>query len=210
MTIHDARLYFVSGIDMAAGPVATFASQLAAAGVDLYQLREKEMEAGDLLRGGRPLRDACRDARLPFVINDRPDVAVALDADGVHVGQNDLPVDVVRRVAPDAFVGLSSHSREEIDALVAMDDPPDYFAVGPVYETPTKEGRPAAGLQLVRYAASLQTSIPWFAIGGIDHDKLPEVLDAGARRVVVVRAITDADAPVDAAARLADALHAAR
>ena len=196
----DARLYLVARAQLGAGPLVDLIAGLAGAGVDMIQLREKEMEAGDILRTGAPIADACREAGVPFVLNDRPDLALALGA-GVHVGQNDVPVDVVRAIVPDAIVGLSTHEEGEIDAAIALWDRIDYFAVGPVYETPTKQGRPSVGLRLVRYAAS-RTDRPWFAIGGIDESTLGDVLDAGARRVVVVRAITEADDPIAAARRL--------
>jgi thiamine-phosphate pyrophosphorylase len=159
------------------------------------------MEAGDLLRVGSPVAAACRDAGIPFLVNDRPDVALALEADGVHLGQNDLPVAVARRILGDAIVGGSTHARHEVDAAAEAITRPDYIAVGPVYETPTKRGRPAVGLDLVRYSAA-PARLPWFAIGGIDPSTLPAVLEAGAHRIVVVRAIADAASPPEAAARL--------
>lgn len=175
--------------------------ELAGAGVDMIQLREKEMEAGDVIRAGRAIAAACRDANVPFIVNDRPDVAVALDADGVHVGQNDVPVDVARRIVGDRIVGLSTHAPAEFDA--AADEDVQYVAAGPVLETPTKPGRPAAGIELIRHAAErAPRALPVFAIGGIDESNLSWVLDAGARRIVVVRAITEARDPVAAAARL--------
>ncbi|MDQ3661266.1 MAG: thiamine phosphate synthase [Actinomycetota bacterium] len=173
--------------------------ELAGAGVDLVQLREKDLEASAVMRVGEPVAAACRDAGVPFVINDRPDIALALGADGVHLGQNDLPVEVARRVCPKAFVGLSTHRPEEIDEAGAADV--DYFAVGPVEATPTKPGRPAAGLELVRYASET-AGPPWFAIGGINAGNLDAVLEAGARRIVVVRAVTESSDPPAAAARL--------
>lgn len=197
------RLYFVSKARIAAGAVADVIDELAAAGVGAYQLREKDMEAGDLLRVGEPIADACRRAGIPFIVNDRPDVALALGADGVHLGRNDLPPAIARRIlGPAAAIGLSSHTPAEVDAIVATDPAPDYFAAGPVHATPTKPGRPAAGYDLLRHAASTATDIPWFAIGGIDPASLPDVLEAGARRIVVVRAIGDAADPVAAAAHL--------
>jgi thiamine-phosphate pyrophosphorylase len=156
------------------------------------------MEAGDVLRAGAEVADACRVAGLPFVVNDRPDIAALLGV-GVHVGQNDLTVEQARRFVAGGPVGVSTHAREEIDGAVAAS--PDYIAVGPVFETPTKPGRPAAGLGLVSYAAE-RVELPWFAIGGIDETNLSEVMAAGARRIVVVRAITEARDPVSAATRL--------
>lgn len=201
MRLDDALLYLVSPLRIAAGDVADMATDLKDAGVDLLQLREKEMEAGEVLRVGAPLLEACRNAGLPFLVNDRPDVAVAMGADGVHVGQNDLPVRATRGFVGDRIVGLSTHSREQVDATSELWTLLDYVAVGPVNETPTKPGRPGTGLGLVRHAADT-IPLPWFVTGGMNPDTLPEALEAGARRIVVVRAITEADDPPAAARRL--------
>lgn len=201
--LSDARLYLVAPHRLAAGLLHELVPELVAAGVDLIQLREKEMEARDVIRVGEPIAAACRSAGVPFIVNDRADVAVALDADGVHVGQNDLPVDVTRRIVGRRIVGCSTHAPQEVDAAAGQDI--DYFAVGPVAETPTKPGRPAAGLELIRHAAKVATK-PWFAIGGIDHELLPRVLEGGATRIVVVRAITEAADPAAAAAALKETL----
>ena len=206
--IEAARLYLVAPAKLPAGDLAHLIGDLTGAGVDVVQLREKDMEAGDLLRAGEPVRAACAGAGIPFIVNDRPDVALALEADGVHLGQSDLPVSVARRILGDAVIGRSTHAREEIDAAVSSDERIDYIAVGPVYETPTKLGRPAVGLDLVRYAAA-SSELPWFAIGGVNETNIEDVIAAGARRVVVVRAITEADDPPKAAARLRELLDAA-
>ena len=195
----NARLYLVAPHRLAAGLLYELVPELAAAGVDLIQLREKEMEAGDVIRVGEPIAAACKAAGVPFIVNDRADVALALDADGVHVGQNDLPVAATRELVGRRIVGWSTHAPEEVDAAAGHDI--DYFAVGPVAETPTKPGRPAAGLDLIRHAARVATQ-PWFAIGGIDEELLPSVMEAGATRIVVVRAITEAPDPAAAARRL--------
>jgi thiamine-phosphate pyrophosphorylase len=197
--LESARLYLVSPARIHTGDLTDVVAELAGAGVDVIQLREKEMEAADLIRVGEPIRDACRAAGIPFLVNDRPDVALALEADGVHLGQNDLSAAVARRILGARIVGTSTHAPEEIDD--STEERPDYIAVGPVYETPTKPGREAVGRDLVAYAAR-HARLPWFAIGGIDEATLPEVMAAGARRVVVVRAITEASDPVAAAARL--------
>lgn len=169
-----------------------FLEAILGAGADLVQLREKNAEAGDLLRWGAAFRDAARRHGALFVVNDRPDVALALGADGVHLGQNDLPVDVARRiVGPDVLIGLSTHDEAQ---LATAPPEADYVCAGPVYETPTKAGRPATGLELVRVAAGIERR-PWFAIGGIDRDTLPAIMEAGARRAVVVRAVTAAPDP---------------
>jgi thiamine-phosphate pyrophosphorylase len=198
--LQNARLYLVAGESIGGEPTAKRVPELAHAGVDVLQLREKDAEAADVLRAGTELARACDDAGILFVVNDRPDLAALVGA-GVHVGQNDVPVGDARRFVPGHVVGLSTHATGEIDAVVAAVTPPDYVAVGPLFETPTKPGRPAVGLELARYAAA-RVTIPWFAIGGIDETNVREVLDAGARRVVVVRAITEASDPAAAAARL--------
>ncbi|MFN2389101.1 MAG: thiamine phosphate synthase [Actinomycetota bacterium] len=198
-----ARLYLVSPARLTAGPAVDLIPDLVAAGVDIVQLREKEMEAGDVVAHAGPLAAACRAAGIPFVVNDRPDIARAVEADCVHLGTTDLPVAAARRVLPpDAIVGRSSHVRSDIeDALGGTAGPVDYLAVGPVFETPTKPGRPAVGLGLIEHAAH-RIDIPWFAIGGIDRSNLERVLAAGARRIVVVRAVTEASDPPAAAAEL--------
>jgi len=197
--MNDARLYLVAPARLTAGRLADLVPELVAAGVDLIQLREKEAEAGEVLRLGGPVLEACREAGVPMIINDRPDIAIALRADGVHVGQGDLPIEFTRRLIEDGIVGLSTHAPGEIDRALSRSDLIDYFAVGPCFMTPTKPGRPAAGLELVRYAAEQHTTLPWFAIGGINEANLDEVIAAGATRVVVVRALTEATDPISAA-----------
>lgn len=206
--IENARLYLVSTARLPSGTeLADLVGDLASAGVGIVQLREKDMEAADLVRAGEPIRDACRAAGIPFIINDRADVALALGADGVHVGQNDLPVKTCRRIlGDDTIVGLSTHAPHEIDAAVTAPERADYLAVGPVHATPTKPGRSPAGLDLVRYAAKKVSDMPWFAIGGINSSNIAGAMEAGARRIVVVRAITEARNPVEAAAGLATTL----
>ena len=196
------RLYLVAPARIKAGVLADLVPELAGAGVDLVQLREKDMEAGDLLRWGEPLLAACRAAGVPLIVNDRPDVALALGADGVHLGQNDLPALFGRQIlGREAIVGRSTHAVEEIDAELASAARLDYIAVGPVEPTPTKPGRPGTGLDLVRYAAS-KVRLPWFVTGGMNRETLPAALEEGATRIVVVRAIAEADDPVKAAAEL--------
>ena len=208
--LDDARLYLVAGAVLPAGGLGELVPELAGAGVAVLQLREKEMEAGPMFRAAQGLALTCRTVGVPFFVNDRPDVAVASGAPGVHLGQDDLPLGAARRAAPGLLVGWSTHSEEQIDAVLSWAERPDYIAVGPVYETPTKPGRPATGLGLLRYAAAhVPDDLPWFAIGGIDEANLPGVLDAGARRIVVVRAITEAADPAEAAARLHAALDSA-
>jgi thiamine-phosphate pyrophosphorylase len=198
--VGQSRLYVVSDARREQRDLPEFLDAILQAGVDIVQLREKDAEAGDLIRWGMVFKEAAEAHGALFIVNDRPDVAVALDADGVHVGQEDLPPDVARRIlGPDAVIGVSTHSPEQFDAA-----PPeaDYLCAGPVWETPTKPGRPAAGLDLVRYAAKGGEQRPWFAIGGINEETLPEVIDAGASRIVVVRAVTQEADPHDAVIRL--------
>jgi thiamine-phosphate pyrophosphorylase len=196
-----SRLYVVSDARRERGDLAEFLDSILGAGVDVVQIREKEAEAGDVIGWGMVFKEAAEAHGALFIVNDRPDVALALDADGVHLGQDDLPVEVARRIlGPDALIGLSSQSPEQFDAASPE---ADYLCAGPVWETPTKPGRPAAGLDLIRHAAKSGEDRPWFAIGGIDQENLPEVLDAGAERIVVVRAVTEAASPSDSSRELA-------
>ena len=198
MTTPRPSLYLVSPARIGNRALQTLVPDLAAAGVDVIQLREKQMSKEDLKRAGEPVLAACRSVGIPFVLNDHPDVAAELGADGVHVGQDDMPVPAARRISG-GIVGLSTHSRQQIVAAEPL--APDYIAVGPVYETPTKPGRPSVGIELLSFAAQ-HASMPWFAIGGIDLHNIDGVVAAGATRVVVVRAITEAPDPVEAAAAL--------
>lgn len=166
-------------------------------GVDTLQLRAKEWDAGPILSLGEKLRNLCRHYQVSFILNDRPDLAALLEADGVHVGQTDLTPAQARRFFH-GLVGRSTHVPEQ--ALRALQEEASYLSIGPVWETPTKLGRPAAGLSYVRWAGqNIPSTIPWYAIGGIHLANLPQVLEAGARRIVVVRAIYDADSPEQAA-----------
>jgi len=196
-----ARLYLVAGTRIGDAELADLVPDLASAGVDLLQLREKEIEAAPLLRSGEKIAAACDQAGIPFVMNDRPDLALALGC-GVHLGQDDVPVEIARRILlPGSIVGRSTHSRDQIDAELTRRERVHYIAVGPVHETPTKPGRPAAGIQLLDHAArAVPPDLPWFAIGGLNLETLSAAMEAGARRAVVVRAITEAADPVRAAA----------
>ena len=177
-----------------------------AGGVDVVQLREKHLPDDELVAVAKALQALCERIGALLIVNDRPVVAREAGAGGVHVGQEDIPVGEVRElVGPDMLIGLSTHARDEIDAREASKA--DYIAVGPVHETPTKPGRPAVGLDLVRYAAA-HARRPFFAIGGLDAANLADVLDAGARRVVVLRAIAAARDPEDAARELRSQLDA--
>jgi thiamine-phosphate pyrophosphorylase len=198
-----SRLYVVTGARQAQGDLPEFLDAILGAGVDIVQLREKEAEAGDLLRWGEVFAEAAQRHGALFTVNDRPDVALALGADGVHVGQNDLPPGVAREIlGPDAIVGLSCHSADQLDAAP---DEADYVTAGPIHATPTKPGRPGTGLDVIRHAAATVTR-PWFAIGGIDPSTLPDAVEAGARRIVVVRAVTEAADPAEAVASLLEGL----
>jgi thiamine-phosphate pyrophosphorylase len=177
-------------------------------GAGIVQLREKELGDEELVAAARPFREAADAGGALFILNDRPDLVSACGADGVHVGQDDMPVAEARGIAgPDALVGLSTHSDEEVREASGAEGPdrPDQLSVGPVWETPTKEGRPATGLGLIEFAARNAT-IPWFAIGGITPETAPRVAAAGAARAVVVRAIRDADDPEAATRAVASAL----
>ena len=203
--LEDARLYFVSGASPGGRPLADVLAPALANGVDVFQLREKHAPDEQIVAAAQVARALCDEAGAVFVVNDRPDLVEAAAADGVHVGQDDTPVPQARAVVGDGrIVGLSTHSVEQADAARGV----DYFAVGPVHATPTKEGRPAIGLDPVRHAART-AGVPWFAIGGIDGDTLPAVLDAGARRIVVVRAIAEAADPAAATRRLREMLDGA-
>jgi thiamine-phosphate pyrophosphorylase len=173
----------------------------------MVQLREKDLGREAIDRSGETFRRLADTYSALFIVNDDPHMARDLGADGVHVGQEDLTPAAAREVlGPEAIVGLSTHSREQIEA--AVEQPVDYLSVGPIWETPTKEGRPGTGLALIRQAAKIAT-VPWFAIGGIDTGNAEQVVKAGARRICVVRAIRDADDPAVAAAGLRGATEAA-
>ena len=191
----DRRLYLVTP---ARPDLEVFLEAAISGGVDIVQVRDRALSDGDLLRVLGAARAVTRRLGVPLVVNDRPDLAVLCGADYVHVGQDDLPVDAARRFG--LGVGLSTHARREIDAAGA-----DYIAVGPVFETPTKAGRAAVGVELVGYAAE-RARAPWFAVGGIDSSNVAAVVAAGARRIAVVRAIVDSPDPEGAARELRAAL----
>ena len=201
-----ARLYLCTDSRRDRGDLAEFADAALRGGVDVIQLREKGLEARDELAALEVLRDAAHRHGALFAVNDRADVALGAGADVLHLGQDDLPVDVARRiVGDDVVIGRSTHDEAQATAGAA-EAGVDYFCTGPCWPTPTKPGRPAPGLDLVRATAAAKPDRPWFAIGGIDQDRLPEVVAAGATRVVVVRAITEAPDPEEAARGIADGL----
>jgi thiamine-phosphate pyrophosphorylase len=201
--LSDARLYLCTDARKQQGDLAGFLDAVLSSGVDIVQLRDKGMEAAEELEHLQVFADACRMHGKLLAVNDRADVGHAIGSDVLHLGQGDLPVPAARAILGDeVLIGRSTHAESEVDAAVA-EPGVDYFCTGPCWPTPTKPGRYAPGLGLVRYAAGLETERPWFAIGGIDAGNLDEVLDAGARRIVVVRAITEADDPAAATASLA-------
>ena len=205
-----ARLYLCTDSREQQGDLPEFLDAVLGAGVDIVQLRQKGLAAGQELRLLEVFRAACDRHGALLAVNDRADIAFASGADVLHVGQDDLPSDIARQiVGPDPIIGLSTHSESQADAAAA-DPAADYFCAGPVWPTPTKPGRPAPGLGLISYVAGLAATRPWFAIGGIDEARLGDVLEAGAGRIVVVRAITDAADPAAATARLAARLRADR
>ncbi|HZN13180.1 MAG TPA: thiamine phosphate synthase [Acidimicrobiales bacterium] len=187
--------------------LAEFVAACIAGGVDVVQLREKHLDARPLVERARLLAAVCRDHGVPFILNDRPDLAIDAGADGVHVGQDDASPELARRiVGDDMIVGLSTHAHAELDA--SADAPVDYVSAGPVAPTPTKPGRPGTGLEYVTYAAGASRH-PFYVTGGVTPETIPGLAAAGASRFVVVRYLTDSDDPRAAAARLGDAIDAA-
>jgi thiamine-phosphate pyrophosphorylase len=191
----DRRLYLITAVRP---DLPDFIAAAVTGGVDLVQIREKQLPDRDLLRVLLEARQVTKELGVPLAVNDRVDLALLVEADLVHVGQDDLPAAEVRRLG--LPVGLSTHARSEIDTADA-----DYIGVGPVFTTPTKPGRPAVGLELVRYAAA-HAPVPWFAIGAIDRSNVDAVVAAGATRIAVVRAIGDAADPEGAARELREVL----
>lgn len=239
-----ARLYLCTDARQGRGDFADFVDEAFAGGVDIIQLRDKSLEAAEELELLEVLHQAARRHNRLWAVNDRADLASLAGAPVFHIGQKDIPTGAARTfLGKDTVIGLSTHSPEQVDAALASSagsDGLDYFCVGPVWATPTKPGRAAVGLDLVRYAAEagrragapagkitegkttegktaegktaegqVADGVPWFAIGGIDLGNVEEVVAAGARRIVVVRAITEADDPAGAARALLAALDAA-
>jgi thiamine-phosphate pyrophosphorylase len=223
-----ARLYLCTDARRDRGDFADFVDAAFAGGVDIIQLRDKSLEATEELELLEVLHAAAQRHGRLWAVNDRADIGSLSGAPVFHIGQKDISLDAARGfLGKDTVIGLSTHSPEQVDAAIASSPGRkglDYFCVGPVWATPTKPGRAAVGLDLVRYAAratggadaestgradgSAGSLLPWFAIGGIDLGNVEQVVDAGARRIVVVRAITDADDPAHAAAALLAALDA--
>lgn len=198
--LRTARLYFVCDArPRGEDPEALLRAALSG-GADIVQLREKELPRAEIERAADTFRRVCDTYSALFIVNDDPDLARACDADGVHVGQDDGSVAEAREMlGPDAIIGLSTHSEEQIAASAGA--PVDHISVGPIWETPTKAGRPGVGLELITHAAA-HAPHPFFAIGGIDTGNAEEVVRAGARRLCVVRAVRDAADPAAAAEAL--------
>ena len=226
----NARLYLCTDARADRGDFEDFVDAAYSGGVDIIQLRDKTIEAAEELELLEVLKAAAGRHGRPWAVNDRADIASLSGAPVFHIGQKDLPLASARTIlGDDAVIGLSTHTPEQIDAAIAASPGPgglDYFCVGPVWATPTKPGRAAVGLDLVRYAAGATGKttgkaaagaaegtvdgplLPWFAIGGIDLGNVEQVVAAGAQRIVVVRAITDAADPAGAARSLLEALDA--
>jgi thiamine-phosphate pyrophosphorylase len=201
--LEASRVYLCTDGRRRQGDLTDFLDTVLAGGVDIIQLREKGIEAREEIALAEVFAAAAERHGALFAINDRADVAYAVTPDVLHLGQGDLPVEVARDLlGNDVLIGRSSHSVSEVDAAGRVDGV-DYFCVGPTWPTPTKPGRPAPGMSLLRHAAAMATDRPWFAIGGIDESNLDQVMAAGATRIVVVRAITEAADPGAAAASLA-------
>ena len=198
--LRTARLYFVCDARPPGGDLEALLRAALSGGVDIVQLREKELGRAEIERAAQTFRRVCDTYSAPFVVNDDPDLARACDADGVHLGQDDGSVaEAWAILGPDFIIGLSTHSREQIDA--SREAAVDHISVGPIWETPTKAGRPAVGLDLIAYAVA-NAPHPFFAIGGIDATNAAQVREAGAERLCVVRAIRDAADPTAAAEAL--------
>jgi thiamine-phosphate pyrophosphorylase len=199
--LSKAQLYLVMGGAPFQGRTALETAEKAIqGGVDILQLRERSLPDSKLLGLALRMRELARKYKVLFLVNDRPDIARLSEADGVHLGQDDLSVEEARAILKEGkLVGVSTHALDQ--AKKALKDGADYIGVGPVFSTPTKAGRPAVTVDYVRQVAALNPSVPFFAIGGIDLSSLPAVLEAGAWRVAMVRAIAEAKSPGEAAAR---------
>jgi thiamine-phosphate pyrophosphorylase len=204
--LRTARLYFVcEALPRGEDPEPLLRAALDG-GVDIVQLREKELGRDEIERSAQTFRRLCDTHSALFVVNDDPDLARSCDADGVHLGQDDMSVEEAREIlGPDMIIGLSTHSKEQLAAAGGTSSSVDYVSVGPIWETPTKQGRPGVGLGLVEHAAA-HAPHPFFAIGGIDPANASQVVTAGAQRLGVVRAIRDAEDPTAAAEALRAAL----
>ncbi len=202
--LQDARLYLVCDLRPGGRALEEVLAPALAGGVDVVQLRDKRASAQELIAAAAIARPLCDEAGALLILNDRPELVQAADADGCHVGQDDMePAAARERAGAQALVGQSTHFPDEVATAAEV----DYIGVGPVYATPTKPGRHPVGVELVRFAA-FHAPVPFFAIGGIDAGNVGEVVTAGANRIAVVRAIAEAADPAAAAAALRAALPA--
>jgi thiamine-phosphate pyrophosphorylase len=206
-SVADCHLYLCTPDRL---DLAPFVAACIAGGVDVVQLREKHLEARSLLERARLVAEVCADHGVPFLLNDRPDLALEMGADGVHVGQDDAPVALARRIlGPDAIIGLSTHGRSDLDGATGPLGPDvSYISAGPVEATPTKPGRPGTGLDYLHLATE-QSPVPVFVTGGVTPEKIPTLARYGARHFVVVRYLTEAGHPQRAARALRDAIDVA-
>lgn len=197
----QARLYLILGaVDAKGNSLLPVAEKALQGGVDILQLRESSLPDSKLLEAAVQFRELTRKYKALFIVNDRPDIARVSEADGVHLGQEDLPVSGARAVLKEGkLVGVSTHAPKQAERAVA--DGADYIGVGPVFATPTKPGRPAVTVKYVKQIADSKPPIPFFPVGGIDLSNLPEILEAGAWRAAVVRAIAGASDPQETAGR---------
>ncbi|MGA7434732.1 MAG: thiamine phosphate synthase [Solirubrobacterales bacterium] len=206
--LRTARLYFVCDARPDGNDPEPLLKAALDGGVDIVQLREKSGNLRTIERAAQTFRRVCDTYGVPFIVNDDPELAVSVRADGVHIGQDDISLEEARRiVGSDGLIGLSTHSEQQISDAARGDALPDHISVGPIWETPTKAGRAAVGLDLVSHAART-TTLPFFAIGGIDSSNVGEVLAAGARRICVVRALRNAADPTAVAEHLRSAFAA--
>jgi thiamine-phosphate pyrophosphorylase len=206
--LRQAQIYLITDAFPTMQPIEKFLEAAIAGGVGMVQLRERTLDDRALLDVARRCATVCAASDVPFVVNDRVDSALASDAHGVHLGQDDLPVASAREIAQGRLmIGLSTHDTTQVDAANALGV--DYIGVGPIHETPTKPGRPAVGTELVRYAAA-RAGMPFFPIGGLDPNKVGEVIKAGATRISVLRWISAAADPERAARQLREACERAR
>jgi thiamine-phosphate pyrophosphorylase len=184
--------------------LARFVAACIEGGVDVVQLRDKELDAKGLLQAARQCKEVCDDFAVPFIMNDRPDLALEIGASGVHVGQDDAPVSLCRRIlGADSIIGLSTH--EETELALALGQAVSYLSAGPVEETPTKPGRPGTGIE---YAArAVRTSEhPVFVTGGVTPESIPTLTEHGISHFVVVRNLTESSNPRESAKALAEAI----
>ena len=200
----DGRRFYLCTPDRA--DLAEFVDACIRGGVDIVQLRDKELDARRTVDRAVVVRDVCQGHGVPFILNDRPDLALEVEADGVHVGQDDAPPALARRLlGPDAIVGYSTHSPAQLAA--AADEPVDYVSAGPVHATPTKPGRPGVGLEYLEHA-SQHAHVPFYVTGGATPDTVPAMKAAGATRFVAVRWLTESADPESAARALRSVIDA--